>query len=113
MAIGRLAFKVRGAYFVIVTISFAEVVRLVALNWVELTQGPLALTSIPALTLALPGLGSLTLRTKLQNYYAVLAVGTATYVLIAQLVHSPFGRAMRASNETTPSMPASTFTRSR
>src|SRR5262249_5742259 len=42
--IGRLSFKVRGAYFVIVSISFAEVTRLVALNWVELTQGPLALT---------------------------------------------------------------------
>src|SRR5215210_9135129 len=41
--IGKLSFKVRGAYFVIVTISFAEVVRLVALNWVDLTQGPLAL----------------------------------------------------------------------
>ena len=45
--VGKLSFRVRGAYFVIVTISFAEVVRLVALNWVELTQGPLALTSIP------------------------------------------------------------------
>ncbi len=31
-AIGRLSFKVRGAYFVIVTISFAEVTRLVALE---------------------------------------------------------------------------------
>jgi branched-chain amino acid transport system permease protein len=45
--VGLLSFRVRGAYFVIVTISFAEVVRLVALNWVELTQGPLALTNIP------------------------------------------------------------------
>ncbi len=43
--VGKLSFRVRGAYFVIVTISFAEVVRLVALNWVELTQGPLALTA--------------------------------------------------------------------
>ena len=45
--IGRISFKVRGAYFVIVTVSFAEVVRLVALNWVELTQGPMALNNIP------------------------------------------------------------------
>ena len=48
--IGRLSFKVRGAYFVIVSISFAEVVRLVAVNWVELTQGPMALNNIPPLT---------------------------------------------------------------
>jgi branched-chain amino acid transport system permease protein len=90
---------VRGAYFVIVTISFAEVVRLVALNWVELTQGPLALTGIPPFTLGLPGLGSTTLRTKLQNYYLVLVVGTLCYALIARLVGSRFGRAMRGLKE--------------
>src|SRR5215212_7950220 len=93
--VGKLSFRVRGAYFVIVTISFAEVVRLVALNWVELTQGPLALTSIPPMTLGLPGLGAWTLRTKVQNYYLVLAVGTLCYLLIARLVGSRFGRAMR------------------
>jgi branched-chain amino acid transport system permease protein len=100
--VGLLSFRVRGAYFVIVTISFAEVVRLVALNWVELTQGPLALTNIPSITVGLPGLGDLTLRTKLQNYYLVLAVAVAAYVLISRLVHSHFGRAMRGlmENET-------------
>jgi branched-chain amino acid transport system permease protein len=97
--IGRLSFRVRGAYFVIVTISFAEVVRLVALNWVELTQGPLALTGIPAMSVGVPGLGSWTLRTKLQNYYLVLAVGTLCYLLVARLVGSRFGRAMRGLKE--------------
>jgi branched-chain amino acid transport system permease protein len=100
--VGRLSFRVRGAYFVIVTISFAEVVRLVALNWVELTQGPLALTNIPSMAIGLPGVGSLILRTKLQNYYFVLTVAVAAYVLISRLVHSQFGRAMRGlmENET-------------
>ena len=97
--IGRLSFRVRGAYFVIVTISFAEVVRLVALNWVELTQGPLALTGIPAMSVGVPGLGNWTLRTKLQNYYLVLAVGTLCYLLVARLVGSRFGRAMRGLKE--------------
>ncbi|GJD96354.1 branched-chain amino acid ABC transporter permease [Methylobacterium iners] len=97
--IGRLSFRVRGAYFVIVTVSFAEVVRLVALNWVELTQGPLALTNIPVIALGAPGLGSWTLKTKLQNYYLVLAVGTLCYVIIARLVGSRFGRAMRGLKE--------------
>jgi len=97
--VGRLSFRVRGAYFVIVTISFAEVVRLVALNWVELTQGPLALTGIPPFSLGLPGLGSVTLKTKLQNYYLVLAVGTVCYAIIARLVGSRFGRAMRGLKE--------------
>ncbi len=97
--VGRLSFRVRGAYFVIVTISFAEVVRLVALNWVELTQGPLALTNIPALSVWLPGLGVVALRTKMQSYYLVLAVATLAYVVISALVHSRFGRTMRGLKE--------------
>ncbi|GBD48886.1 branched-chain amino acid ABC transporter permease [Methylopila sp. Yamaguchi] len=100
--VGRLSFRVRGAYFVIVTISFAEVVRLVALNWIELTQGPLALTSIPFMTLGLPGLGEMTFKTKIQNYYLVLAVATLSYLLIARLVGSRFGRAMRGLKENEP-----------
>src|SRR5882757_8065239 len=69
--VGKLSFRVRGESFVIVTISFAEVVRLVALNWVELTQGPLALTSIPPMTLGLPGLGYFAFFSKQSNFYLV------------------------------------------
>jgi branched-chain amino acid transport system permease protein len=97
--IGRLSFKVRGAYFVIVTISFAEVTRLVALNWVELTQGPLALTNIPPYTLGFPGLGDYTLWNKTAYYYLVVAVGLAAYFVIARLVGSRVGRAMIALKE--------------
>jgi len=97
--VGKLSFRVRGAYFVIVTISFAEVVRLVALNWVELTQGPLALTSIPPFTLGLPGLGYVNLYGKAGNYYLVLGVGLVAYIVIKHLVQSRIGRAMIALKE--------------
>jgi len=97
--VGKLSFKVRGAYFVIVTISFAEVVRLVALNWVELTQGPLALTSIPPMTLGLPGVGFFDFYSKQSNYYLVLAVLVICYVIIRRLVYSRIGRAMVALKE--------------
>ncbi|WP_424626978.1 branched-chain amino acid ABC transporter permease [Bradyrhizobium sp. SYSU BS000235] len=97
--VGKLSFRVRGAYFVIVTISFAEVVRLVALNWVELTQGPLALTSIPPMTLGLPGLGYYDFYSKQSNYYLVLAVIVISYVIIKRLVYSRVGRAMVALKE--------------
>src|ERR671927_1219925 len=46
-AIGRLALKLRGAYFVLVTISFAGVISLVSINWMELTNGPLGLPGVP------------------------------------------------------------------
>ena len=97
--VGKLSFRVRGAYFVIVTISFAEVVRLVALNWVELTQGPLALTSIPPMTLGLPGLGYFDFFSKQSNYYLVLAVVVISYIIISRLVNSRVGRAMVALKE--------------
>jgi branched-chain amino acid transport system permease protein len=97
--IGKLAFRVRSAYFVIVTISFAEVVRLVALNWVELTNGPLALSNIPPLTLGFGWMGSITLWSKVGNYYVVLIFVTLAYVILNRLVNSPYGRAMIALRE--------------
>lgn len=100
--IGRLSFKVRGAYFVIVSISFAEVVRLVAINWVELTQGPMALNNIPPLTLWLPGLGEQVFWKKPANYWLVLSIAIVSYVIVRRLVHSRAGRAMVALRENEP-----------
>jgi len=101
-AIGRISFKVRGAYFVIVTVSFAEVIRLVALNWVELTQGPMALNNIPYLKLGIPDLFEVSFLRKPANYYLVLAVAILCYVVIRRLVHSRAGRAMIALRENEP-----------
>ncbi|HSW15823.1 MAG TPA: branched-chain amino acid ABC transporter permease [Ramlibacter sp.] len=97
--VGKLSFKIRGAYFVIVTISFAEVVRLVALNWVDLTQGPLALSNIPPLGYNLPWLGEATFWSKAPNYYLVLGLAVIAYVLIRRIVRSRMGRAMIALRE--------------
>jgi branched-chain amino acid transport system permease protein len=95
--IGRIAFRVRGAYFVIVSISFAEVVRLVAVNWLELTQGPMALNNIPALEV-----GEFVFLRKPANYWLVLGVAIACYILIRRLVYSRAGRAMVALAENEP-----------
>jgi branched-chain amino acid transport system permease protein len=97
--VGRLAFRVRGAYFVILTISFAQVMRLIALNWVDLTEGPMAINNIPSFTLWLPGLGVTTLTTKAQNYWLVLAVTVIAFILVAHIVNSRFGRALIALRE--------------
>lgn len=100
--IGKISFKVRGAYFVIVTVSFAEVVRLVALNWLELTQGPMALNNIPYLRLGFPGAGEIAFIGKVPNYYLVLVAAILTYVIIQRLVSSRVGRAMIALRENEP-----------
>jgi branched-chain amino acid transport system permease protein len=100
--IGRLSFKVRGAYFVIVSISFAEVIRLVAVNWVDLTQGPMALNNIPPLALWLPGLGEHAFWKKPENYWLVLTVAVLCHVVVRRLVCSRAGRAMLALKENEP-----------
>jgi len=93
-AIGRLALKVRGAYFVLVTISFAGVISLVSVNWMELTNGPLGLPGVPA-----PELAGLTFRTKSAYYYLVLLAAAVAYLVCHRLVHSRLGRAFLALRE--------------
>jgi branched-chain amino acid transport system permease protein len=97
-AIGKLSFRVRGAYFVIVSISFAEVVRLVAVNWVEFTQGPMALNNIPALTLG-AGAFEISFVRKPAFFILVLIAGVCSFILISRLVNSRAGRAMIALRE--------------
>jgi branched-chain amino acid transport system permease protein len=95
--IGRLALKLRGAYFVLVTISFAGVISLVSVNWMDLTNGPLGLPGIPA-----PELGPWSLRTKSAYYYLVLAGAAFAYLVCHRLVHSRIGRAFLALRENEP-----------
>src|SRR5919106_158466 len=82
-AIGRLALKLRGAYFVLVTISFAGVIGLVSVNWMELTNGPLGLPGVPA-----PTLGPWSVRAKPAYYYLVLAAVALAYLACRRLVRS-------------------------
>jgi len=92
--IGRLALKLRGAYFVLVTISFAGVISLVSVNWIELTNGPLGLPGVPA-----PALGPWSLRTKTAYYYLVLAAVALSYAVCRRIVRSRIGRALVALRE--------------
>lgn len=88
--IGRLAFKVRGAYFVILTVSFAEVIRLVALNWMSLTQGPLGLPGITPFP------------SKTATWFAALGLAAGSLLVCHRLVRSRAGRALVALRENEP-----------
>jgi len=97
--IGRLALKLRGAYFVLLTISFAGCVSLVSVNWMDLTNGPLGLPGVPPLEVALPGLPALSLRTKPAFYYVVLIAVALSYLVCLALIRSRVGRALVALRE--------------
>jgi len=96
--LGRLTLKLRGAYFVLVTVGFAEVIRLVATNWMDLTQGPMGLAGVPPFNL---GTERWTLVSKRDYYYLMVVLAGGTLFLTARLLGSRVGRALAAiqSNE--------------
>ncbi len=47
VVIGALTLRLQGPFFVIVTLSFAEVLRLIADNWIGLTNGPMGIAGVP------------------------------------------------------------------
>ncbi len=94
--LGRLTLRLRGAYFVLVTIGFAEVIRLVATNWIDLTQGPMGLAGVPAFAV---GPERLTLISKRDYYYLMAVLAGGTLLLTAQLLSSRVGRALAAIRE--------------
>jgi len=98
-AVGRLALRIRGAYFVLLTVSFAGVISLVSVNWMELTNGPLGLPGVPPVEIDLPGLPVLSLRSKSAYYYLVLAAVIACYLVCFALIRSRVGRALIALRE--------------
>src|SRR6266511_4458827 len=94
--LGMLTLQLRGAYFVLVTIGFAEVIRLVATNWTELTQGPMGLAGVPPFNL---GAERFTLSSKRAYYYLITVLAGATLWITARLLTSRIGRALRAVKE--------------
>ncbi|MGB3072210.1 MAG: branched-chain amino acid ABC transporter permease [Ottowia sp.] len=96
VVIGGVTLRLQGPFFVIVTLSFAEVLRLVADNWIGLTNGPMGIAGIaqPALLGDAGNLGAK------QFYYAVAWVLLAiTLYLSFRFVHSNAGRAAVAVRE--------------
>ncbi|MBS0539384.1 MAG: high-affinity branched-chain amino acid ABC transporter permease LivM [Proteobacteria bacterium] len=51
LVLGFPVLRLRGDYLAIVTMGFGEIIRLVLLNWVDLTNGPAGIGSIPGPTL--------------------------------------------------------------
>jgi len=85
------ALKLQGDYFGIATLGFGEILRMVVNNEVWLTKGPMGLPGIPR-----PELFGLHFDTL--PAYLALSVGMAlaTFAVLAFIVLSPFGRALKA-----------------
>lgn len=97
--LGYLILRVRGHRFVIITLAFQEIVRLVHYNWVSLTNGQNGISGVPAPTISVPGLPEVSFFPKEHFYYLVLALAALTVYACYRLVNSHVGRALVAVRE--------------
>ena len=93
--VGLLTLRLRGPFFVLVMLAFAEIVRLVIANWQDVTNGPLGLRGIMPPD---PILG-LSFDTKSRFYYLVLAALVVVLIALARLVRSRTGQMLVAVRE--------------
>jgi branched-chain amino acid transport system permease protein len=91
----------RGIYYSLLTIAFGQVFWFIAIKSHAITGGEDGLLKIERLPVKL-GFATLELRDNIALFYFVLAVFVVVTLLLWRLIHSPFGRILKAikQNET-------------
>jgi branched-chain amino acid transport system permease protein len=96
LVIGAITLRLRGPFFVIVTLCFAEVLRLVANNWIGLTNGPMGISGIEKPAWAIAGDA---LQQKMAYYYVGVLLAAVSLFVSYRFVYSNIGRAAVAVRE--------------
>ena len=93
--IGYLSIRIKGVYFAMLTLAFAEMFHELAFNWQSFTGGSDGLTGVPR-----PEIGISPFALSLGNpyvfFYFVLVVVILVYYCCVRLVNSPFGHVLQA-----------------
>ena len=76
---GLLCFRLRGPYFALAMLALAEVLRLIAANWVGFTNGMVGILIIP------------TFKSKLPYYYLIAALALVSLITVMRIVGSKPG----------------------
>jgi branched-chain amino acid transport system permease protein len=110
--LGFPVLRLRGDYLAIVTLAFGEIIRLVLINWVPVTNGYAGIASIPRPTFfGIPftanddgfaarfGLQFSPIYRTIFLYYLILALAFATAAVTTRLRRLPLGRAWEALRE--------------
>ena len=112
IALGFPVLRLRGDYLAIVTLAFGEIIRLVLINWQELTNGPVGLSRIPRPSFFglefTPGPGGFAdyfgieykpIQRIIFFYYILFALALFTNFVTMRLRRLPVGRAWEALRE--------------
>ncbi|MGO4560072.1 high-affinity branched-chain amino acid ABC transporter permease LivM [Mesorhizobium sp. 2RAF21] len=113
--LGFPVLRLRGDYLAIVTLGFGEIIRLILLNWTEVTGGPNGISGVPRPSFFglsfLPasaegqtfsqffGLAFSPLQRVAWLYYIILALALLTLVFTNRLRRLPIGRSWEALRE--------------
>jgi branched-chain amino acid transport system permease protein len=110
--LGFPVLRLRGDYLAIVTLAFGEIIRLVLINWVDVTNGYAGISGIPRPTFfgipfnaedngfaAMFGLDVRPIYRTIFLYYVILALALLTAFVTVRLRRLPIGRAWEALRE--------------
>jgi branched-chain amino acid transport system permease protein len=110
--LGFPVLRLRGDYLAIVTLAFGEIIRIVLINWVDLTNGYAGITGIPRPTFfgipftanddgfaAVFGLEFSPIYRTIFLYYLILGLALLTAFVTVRLRRLPVGRAWEALRE--------------
>ncbi len=110
--LGFPVLRLRGDYLAIVTLAFGEIIRLILINWVDLTNGYAGISGIPRPSFfgipfnaddngfaAVFGLEFSPLYRTIFLYYVILALALVTAFVTVRLRRLPVGRAWEALRE--------------
>jgi len=110
--LGFPVLRLRGDYLAIVTLAFGEIIRIVLINWVDLTNGYAGISGIPRPTFfgipftanddgfaAVFGLEFSPIYRTIFLYYLILALALLTAFVTTRLRRLPVGRAWEALRE--------------
>jgi branched-chain amino acid transport system permease protein len=86
--------RITGDYLMLITMGISEITRIVFMNWVPVTRGPMGIPQVPPAKLF-----SFTFTSGMHYYYLFLVCLVIGVLVIRKLVGSKFGRALVAIRE--------------
>ena len=93
-----LCLRLRGPYFSIFTLALANILRIIASNWINVTNGPMGLSGLKMKAFVF---GPITINLNNENhiYFALVIMVLLTLFVAKRFIESPIGRAWEAIRE--------------
>jgi len=100
LAIGFLTLRFKGAYFLLFTFLFAELVRILLSNfWIGLFGGIPGLTNIPRPSVTIPGFFHTKFSSNIDFYYLIMILVIITIIVMRRMDMSRLGLLFRAISQ--------------